>query len=81
MNLNKPVSVIRYEFIQQLTNLINGSNLPMFVIEPILKDMHLDVKSLARRQLEKDLDQYRSSIEDHAEYTDQETVEQISESR
>lgn len=50
----KPTSILRYEFIQELTKLINNSQLPSFVIEPILKDMYYDVKNIAQKQLEAD---------------------------
>ena len=62
-NMQKPLSVARYEFIQQLTNLINGANIPFFVIEAVLKDMYIDVKSLAQKQLESDIGRYRAALE------------------
>lgn len=58
----KPMSVARSEFIQSLTNLINESTLPLFVIESILKDIHSDVRSLSQRQLEIDLKNYREAL-------------------
>lgn len=58
----KPMSVARSEFIQSLTNLINESTLPLFVIESILKDMYSDVRSLSQRQLEIDLKNYREAL-------------------
>jgi len=58
----KPMSVARSEFIQSLTNMINESTLPLFVIESILKDMHSDVRSLSQRQLEIDLKNYREAL-------------------
>lgn len=61
--VGKPLTVARYEFIQALTNLINGSNLPMFAVESVLKDMYTDVKSLAQKQLESDLNRYRAALE------------------
>lgn len=58
----KPMSVARSEFIQSLTNLINESTLPLFVIESIMKDIHSDVRSLSQRQLEIDLKNYREAL-------------------
>ena len=58
----KPMSVARSEFIQSLTNLINESTLPLFVIESVLKDIHSDVRSLSQRQLEIDLKNYREAL-------------------
>lgn len=68
----KPMSVARSEFIQSLTNLINESTLPLFVIESILKDMHSDVRSLSQRQLEIDLKNYREAL---SQAEDEDTAE------
>lgn len=58
----KPITVVREEFVAALSNLINTSKLPPFVIEPILKDMYNDIKLLARRQYEQDKEQYESML-------------------
>lgn len=58
----KPVSVIRYEFIEDLTALINGSNLPAFVIEPILKDMYLEAKAATKKQYEIEKEMYEEAL-------------------
>lgn len=60
--MNKPASIIREELIGNIVGLINESNLPLFVIEPILKDLYLEVKDGARQQLESDRLEYQSSI-------------------
>ena len=57
----KPMSVVRNEFINELTELINNCQLPPFVIEAVLKDMYMDVKLFAQRQLESDLKKYKTS--------------------
>lgn len=68
----KPMSIARSEFIQSLTNLINESTLPLFVIESILKDMHSDVRSLSQRQLEIDLKNYHEAL---SQAEDEDTAE------
>jgi hypothetical protein len=57
-SLNKPVTVVRAEFISNLTNLINESKLPLFVVEPILKDVYLEVRDASQKQYEHDLMNY-----------------------
>lgn len=57
----KPMSVVRNEFINEMTELINNCQLPPFVIEAVLKDMYMDVKLFAQRQLESDLKKYKTS--------------------
>ena len=54
----KPMSVARAEFINSLTDLINNSMLPPFIIEPILKDMYNDIHMVAQRQYEIDNKNY-----------------------
>ena len=60
--INKPVSVARYEFIEDLTALINGSNLPAFVVEPILKEMWLESKTATAKQYEIEKEMYEKSL-------------------
>lgn len=62
-NIGKPASMIRMEFISALTDLINNSNLPLFIIEPILKDMYTDVRIASQKQTEEEIKQYQKSIE------------------
>lgn len=58
----KPITVVRSEFINGLTTLINESGLPPFVIEPVLKDMLYDVRMMAQRQLDKDMQAYHEML-------------------
>lgn len=58
----KPMSVARAEFINSLTDLINNSMLPPFVIEPILKDMYNDIHMVAQRQYEADVKRYNEEL-------------------
>lgn len=59
----KPMSVLRAEFINSLTDLINNSKLPPFVVEAVLKDMYTDIKIVSQRQLESDYKKYQEMIE------------------
>lgn len=67
INIQKPITVTRADFISNMTNLINNSGLPAFVIEPILKDMLGDVRIVANKQLEADTKSYHEAIERSAE--------------
>lgn len=58
----KPLTLVRAEFIENLTNLINDSMLPAFVIETILEDTYLRVKAVAQRQYENDKKRYEESM-------------------
>lgn len=61
----KPMSVARAEFINSLTDLINNSMLPPFIIEPILKDMYNDIHMVAQRQYEADVKRYHEELKKH----------------
>lgn len=58
----KPMSIIRNEFINNLTDLINNSMLPPFVIEDVLKDTYNKISVISKQQLEDDMKKYRDAI-------------------
>ena len=60
--IEKPIMVIRQEFIDKISYDINNCNLPLFVIEPILKEMYLEVKSLSQQQYEMEKARYESEL-------------------
>lgn len=59
----KPLTVARHEFVEALTSLINGCQLPPFVIEAVLKDVYTDIRIVAQKQLENDMKKYCASQE------------------
>jgi len=60
--VEKPITMVRQEFIDAISNDINTCNLPFFVIEPILKDIYLEVKSLSQKQYELEKAEYEQKI-------------------
>lgn len=62
-NIVKPITVARQEFEEKLINEVNECQLPMFVIEPILKDLLDAVKLAARKQYEAEKIQYEQQLE------------------
>lgn len=60
--VNKPITLIRAELISSLTDSINNSSLPAFVIEPILKDLYTEISRLAQKQFEEDRKSYISAL-------------------
>lgn len=60
--IDKPMSILREEFIDNLVGLINNSGLPLFVIEPILQGCLDDVKINARNQYEYEKMQYEQAL-------------------
>ena len=58
----KPVTILREEFINNLTDMVNNSDLPMFVLEPIFRDMHSKIKIAEQKQLENDKLKFQEMI-------------------
>lgn len=58
----KPTTLLKEDFTQSLIDLCNNSGLPFFIMEYILKDVYLEVKTLAKKQYESDLMKYKQSI-------------------
>ena len=61
-NIIKPITLIRQEFVDVLVEEINNSQLPMFVIEPILQNLLDQVKDAAQKQYEADKAQYEAQL-------------------
>ena len=58
----KPITILRQEFIDKITAEVNACGLPMFVVEPIIKDLLSAVSSAARQQYELDVKQYEQQL-------------------
>ena len=64
--MDKPLSIKKEEFEQGLVQLINNSGLPSYMIEPILKALHFEVKEISATQTNNDKQQYLASLESEA---------------
>lgn len=62
MNVNKPMSVMRQEFVEQLVDSVNNCGLPLFVVEPILQDILNAVKAAAQEQYKTEKMQYEQQL-------------------
>ncbi len=63
--IEKPIMIIRQEFIEKLVEDINTCNLPLYVIEPILKDIYMDVKNSLQKQYENEMAMYMQSVQEY----------------
>ena len=61
--IEKPITVARQEFIDTISNNINNCGLPLFIVEPILRDIYLEVKSLSQKQYEIEKAEYESKLQ------------------
>jgi hypothetical protein len=60
--ITKPITVVRQEFIEKMVEEINNCGLPLFVVEPILKDLLNEVSAAAKRQYEEEKVQYELAL-------------------
>ena len=60
--INKPITMLRQEFINNLTNTINKSKLSAFIIEPILKDFLEEIRIIAKKEYELDKKNYEDYL-------------------
>lgn len=58
---NKPLSVAKEEFKSSLIELVNNSNLPPCLVEEIMGGIFMEVKTLAKNQYDKDLEEWQDS--------------------
>ena len=61
-SIKKPMIIVRQEFIDKLLEDINNCGLPLFVIEPILRDVHSEIKNMSQKQYEFELAQYNDKM-------------------
>lgn len=66
----KPMTVAKEDFANNLTDLINNSGLPAFVIESVMKDMYFEVRDVAQKQYRQDNEQYQSALNAFANTVD-----------
>lgn len=62
--MNKPFTVEYEEFKQELANLINNSNLPALVIEPVLQNYLSEIRMIMQKQYQHDKEKYEESLKD-----------------
>ena len=57
---NKPITILRDEFINNVVELCNNSGLPFFAIEDVLKSLIQEIHNASLQQLESDKKQYEA---------------------
>lgn len=60
--IEKPITLVREDLINNIIKLIEDSGLSVFLVEPILKDLLNDVHSAMRAQTESDRVRYERAI-------------------
>lgn len=65
--MNKPMSVLKQELVEQLVDDINSCQLPLFIIEYVLQDVLNTVKSAAQEQCKLEKAQYELQLHKQTE--------------
>ena len=60
--MEKPTSLLLHEFKDNIVKTVNESKLPMFVMEPILRDLYISVKNEAERVYLLEKQKYEESL-------------------
>ena len=62
--MDKPLLLVREDFIKNMTNLINNSKLPVIILEPILQVFLNQTKYAIKQQYDAEKEEYEKSISD-----------------
>lgn len=68
--MRKPISLILRDTKLELAKICNDSQLPVCLLEPILKELYMEVKGLAKQQIELDEKSYQESISEKEQKND-----------
>ena len=74
--MEKPITIIRSEFMEELNSLIDNSNLPPFILEPIFRDVYNMIRNAEIRQLEYDKQKYQEALIKEAYDNELEKIEE-----
>lgn len=73
--MNKPIVLIKEELKYELAKAISESNLPAFVIEPILADFLAEIRMISQKQYEEAKTQYEQYLKAEASKEKEDTTE------
>ena len=62
MNNNKPITLVRDEFIAKMVDLCNNSGLPFFIVEDVIKNLLQEIHNASLQQLEEDKKRYNAQV-------------------
>lgn len=64
--MNKPITLLYEDFKKELTNLINHSGLPAFIVETVLQNYLAETKIIVKKQYESDTKRYEEYLKTYA---------------
>jgi len=60
--MDKPISLVRKETVIKLTKVIEESGLPLLVLEPIIKDLYMQIQQAMIQQTIAEEEEYNKSL-------------------
>ncbi len=78
--MEKPITLIISETKNEIVNAINQSNLPLFVIEPMIKGLYEEISFALKTQADKDLLSYKAALEQELKESEAEPPQEKKES-
>ena len=60
--MDKPISLVRKETVIKLTKVIEESGLPLLVLEPIIKDLYMQIQQAMVQQTITEEEEYNKSL-------------------
>ena len=60
--MDKPISLVRKETVVKLTKVIEESGLPLLVLEPIIKDLYMQIQQAMVQQTIAEEEEYNKSL-------------------
>ena len=60
--MDKPISLVRKETVVKLTKVIEESGLPLLVLEPIIKDLYMQIQQAMVQQTITEEEEYNKSL-------------------
>lgn len=60
--MDKPISLIRKETVIKITKVIEESGLPLLVLEPIIKDLYMQIQQAMVQQTVAEEEEYNKSL-------------------
>ena len=65
--MNKPLSLRIQEFQQNISNIIGESELPIYMIKYIIKDLLSEIDNIANDFAQKEIQEYQESLKEESE--------------
>lgn len=60
--MDKPISLVRKETVVKITKVIEESGLPLLVLEPIIKDLYMQIQQAMVQQTITEEEEYNKSL-------------------